>query len=300
MLSPASSEPRGSVGAFAHLTIRAKMTVSAVCLLTILAGLSGGSVAVLARIDGQVSAFAGRVDGVMLAQDIDRGVLDLRRLVREFVLTGAEPIANAAQAAAVALRQRLSDAGLTAAEADGVQGHLAAYGKAVADLTEGKREQVRMIREVLDPSGAMMLERFQDIRAAAARDGDAEGLRLAGEGTERLLFAWLNTTRTLSWVDLGKAEAAVAAERRFGELIGALDALVEKAKGREYYGLPGKSARWRAAITTPSNARWRSTASWARWSRRKRRRGKPWWPTPPPCATAACGRSARSPPTPKG
>jgi methyl-accepting chemotaxis protein len=237
MLSPASAEPRGSVGAFAHLTIRAKMTVSAVCLLTILAGLSGGSVAVLARIDGQVSAFAGRVDGVMLAQDIDRGVLDLRRLVREFVLTGAEPIANAAQAAAVALRQRLSDAGLTAAEADGVQGHLAAYGKAVADLTEGKREQVRMIREVLDPSGAMMLERFQDIRAAAARDGDAEGMRLAGEGTERLLLAWLNTTRTLSWVDLGKAEAAVAAERRFGELIGALDALVEKTKGREYYGL---------------------------------------------------------------
>ncbi|BAI74760.1 methyl-accepting chemotaxis protein (plasmid) [Azospirillum sp. B510] len=234
MSHPASASPYGTVGAFAHLTIRTKMAVSAVSLLTILAGLSGGSVAVLGRIDGQVSAFAERVNGVTLAQEIDRGVLDLRRLAREFVLTGTEPVANAAQAAAVALRQRLTDAGFPSG--DGVQGHLDAYGKALSELTEGKREQVRMIREVLDPSGAMMLDRFQEIRQAAAKDGDPDIQRLAGDGTERLLLAWLNTTRTLSWVDLGKAESAAAAERRFGDLIVTLDPLVEKTKGRDYYG----------------------------------------------------------------
>src|SRR4051812_19871 len=102
MISPAKKAGFGS--AVTNLKIRAKIGLLSGCMLVILAGLAVKSYVSLGAMSVEFSTYSQRIGVVDIARIIERDVINLRRHVRVYALTGLEDSAVEVRKAAAELQ----------------------------------------------------------------------------------------------------------------------------------------------------------------------------------------------------
>ena len=223
--------------AFENLKVGTKIGFVSGAVLVILGALSVQSVDSLAKIGDAFQDYAGTVRIVDTARTIDRDMSEVRRLVREYAVTGQGDHAEAARAAMGRLRAGL-DHGLTLVSDPDLRGDLTesrgkadAYTRSFDDIVAWKTEADRLVREVLDPTGNAVMEALEEARLVAVKDGNSDAVTLTGSALETLLKAELAANRMLARHD--KASAASAADRLAG-LERVLAVLSSASAGRSY------------------------------------------------------------------
>lgn len=223
---------------FADLKIRTKVGLGSACVLVILVGLSIKSYASFSTVSEGFATYTQRVNVVGIARDIDRDVLDMRRQVREYALTGREETLTVARANIGRLRQDY-DQGLAIihnperlSKLRAGQETLDRYAKGFDQMVEWMRERGKLIAEVLDPSGVKARQKIETLQTLAARNGDSDTATLAGAGLSALMRARLHSNKAL---DRNDVEAAKAAETHFAELGRALTVLGVVTAGKPYH-----------------------------------------------------------------
>jgi len=230
-MAAAVSSP-SSLSLLANLRIRVKVLLGFVCVLIILLAVSGVGYTAFLEVKKGFKGFSQRVTVVDIARDIDRNVLELRRQANEFVSTGSDENAAAAQKVIAALRKNLADGAETIYNPERVQRLntvRSAFDRYVADfgqVTTLKREQDALIRDTLEPMGVRMRTDFETLIASAGKERDKDGADMALSGLQGLMQARLFSSKMVARYE---ADSAAAAERYFNELrslIRALDAVM--------------------------------------------------------------------------
>src|SRR6185295_14309438 len=109
------------------------------------------------------------------------------------------------------------------------------YSKAFDKIVTQKREQAKLVKEVLDPSGAKLRTDFEDLQAAAAKAGVSNTEILAGEGLKHVMLARLNANKLIARHEQAASDAA---EKAFADLklvMGGIDAAIRVAEVRRLF-----------------------------------------------------------------
>ncbi|WP_448189025.1 HAMP domain-containing methyl-accepting chemotaxis protein [Azospirillum sp. sgz301742] len=225
-----SLHAHAEAGFFANLKIRTKVFLVSACVLAITAGLAVTSYSSFSAVEKGFVSYARRVAVGDLARDIDRSVLDLRRNVREFAASGQEDRAEAARKGIAQLRQEY-DKGLSTIHRPEWLDRLKAsqqqfdrYAKDFDKVVEWKREQVRLVNDVLDPAGVKMQGLFETLHGMAFDDANEVAAAAAQAGLQSLMEARLSSNKMLGRHD---DESAKIAEKYFAEL----DRKIERVHG---------------------------------------------------------------------
>ena len=104
---PASA---GRLSVLANLRGKAKVFLGFLCVLAILLAVSATGFLSFLKVADQFATFAQRVDVVVIIEEIDFDVLNLRRNVREFAFTGEDANAEATHEVAKELRGLIEQA----------------------------------------------------------------------------------------------------------------------------------------------------------------------------------------------
>ncbi|AWK85955.1 bacteriohemerythrin [Azospirillum thermophilum] len=238
----AFASSRAVAPTFADLTIRVKILTGFACVLALLAGLAAKGYLSFTAVHEGFATYAQRVGIVAVARDIDRGVLDMRRNVREFAHTGQEDKAQAARGTIAQLHLDY-DTGLASVQNPDRLSRLRAskarfetYAADFERVVAWRREQDALIKDVLDPAGARLQELLESLRAAAETRGDADAAASATAALETSLLARLASNKTLARHD---GDSARAAEQRFADLGRALAALGAATRDTAHAPLAG-------------------------------------------------------------
>jgi methyl-accepting chemotaxis protein len=230
-----TSSAAGSL--IADRAISTKVGVGFACVLVLLAVVS-----TTAYLSFQTSAtgfntYVQRVAVVGIAREVERSFLNLRRYVREFAFTGAESNVEAATKEQAVL-QPLFQQGLAEIknperhrQLDDAARNFDAYWKDFGQLVAQSREQKKLIKGTMDPTGASLLRHFETLIAAAAKSGDGNVAVLGDEGLKQLMLARLNANKYL----LENEESAnTVAQKSFTDLAAVLQALDVATKGADF------------------------------------------------------------------
>jgi methyl-accepting chemotaxis protein len=227
----------GAMSLIANRAIGTKVAIGFACVLAILAIVSGTAYLSFHTSAEGFATYVQRVSVVGIARDVDRGFLNLRRFARDYASSGIESNIESATKEQASLRPLLQQ-GL--AEIKNPERHrlledivrnFEAYSKDFDQLVAQMHEQKKLVESTLDPLGASLEQNFDALIAAAAKAGNGSVGVLGYEGRQHLMLARLNVNKLL-----GRHEQAAgdAAEKSFGNLTAALQALDAATKGADY------------------------------------------------------------------
>jgi len=212
----------------ASLKIKAKVIAGFASVLIILAIVSVMAVRNFSTTKDQVEAYSQRVKVVAIARQLDRDSLDLRRFVREYVLTGKNEDATKAEEISASLRKQIQGALDFIKNPERLQrtkdlsGRFETYMGNFQTLHKQREEIDHLIGEVMDPSGAQFYQQVTTLRDTAAKQGDA---RISAESVPVLEHGLL--ARLFANQMIGRRDAAFApkAKHEFEALGAALKTL---------------------------------------------------------------------------
>jgi methyl-accepting chemotaxis protein len=207
---------------FTDRKINTKISIGFACVLAITAVISTIAYFSLMRIATSLGQYSQLAAVASTARDIDRGFLALRRFAREFSLTGDEEMATNAQKARNALRDKVAHGFKIIvnperrAKLTQVSELFEAYGKNLDKAVSLRREQDRLQKDVLDPTGAKLRTDIEQLQNwAVSKAGNTNTMILAGEALKQLMLARLNVNKMLTRHD---QVSATAAEKAFADL----------------------------------------------------------------------------------
>jgi len=170
-----------------------------------------------------------RVQVVGIVRDVDRGFTAFRRFVREYSLTGDEALIAEAESRqnalldsiAQGLKEILDPARQTKMRE--ISQTFDAYSKSFAEVIRLRRDQGKLILEVLDPTGQQARLKLEQLQGTIKADngGDTNSL-LVAEAVKQLLLLRLDANKLLSRHDQAAADAA---EKALADLRAAMSAL---------------------------------------------------------------------------
>ena len=206
---------------FSDRKIGTKIAIGFACCLAITVVISVMAYVAFAKVATGVESYSQRVTVVGLARDIDREFLAFRRFVREYAVTGEEADVVAAEKGrsvlsaiiATALNEIKNPERLARTKEVSEQFEL--YAKDFEKLIVLRRGQDKVIKEVLDPSGAMMRNSFEELQGVVANTDDSALLASINEGLKLVMLVRLNVNKLLGRHDKAAADAA---EKTFKEL----------------------------------------------------------------------------------
>jgi methyl-accepting chemotaxis protein len=239
---------------WANLKVKTKILIGFAIVLVLFAVVSATSYRSLVRIGEQFGSYNQIVEVVTTAQGADRAFAELRRRAREFAVTGDEAeikaVANAEKDVRSAVargleitrhterRKRLQD----------MQVQLDGYVKNFARVAELKREQWKLVHEVLDTSGLTMRENLEGLAAKAAQSGDSNAAVLGQTALQALMQVRLYANKVIGRHEPGAAEQV---EKFYGDLDRLMVALDGVTKGasfrRDFDEVQALSKRYYAA-----------------------------------------------------
>jgi methyl-accepting chemotaxis protein/CHASE3 domain sensor protein len=223
--------------------IRTKVSLGFVCVLAILAVVSGMAYVAFQSSAQGFATYAQQVTVVGIARDVDRNFLNLRRIVREYAFTGVETNLDEVNREQAALHVVLVQ-GLSAIKnpdwhrrlqevSDLTDRYIADFNKVVADT----RKESELQKTKLIPLGQAQRQHFAAL-IAAGNNGDSNLLGLAYKGLDQWMVMRFNAT--LAIFQHNKA-AAADVEAMFAVLettLQGLDAATKGAASRpEFEGL---------------------------------------------------------------
>jgi methyl-accepting chemotaxis protein len=203
---------------FANFKIATKIAVGFACVLVIMAVSSSISYFSFLKVDHGFDDFNQRVGVAGLARTIDREFGSMRRYVLAFAVNVHEDDAKAAverhrrvaEATAKGIAEIKHPERLAKVKEIGQQ--LEIYKKDADRLFTLRREQDKLTREILDPTGVKLradLEQLQNWTVSKA--GNTNTMILAGEAIKQLMMARLNVNKLLGRHEQAAEEMAVKA-----------------------------------------------------------------------------------------
>jgi CHASE3 domain sensor protein len=181
------SQSQGIAAVFTNRKIATKIAIGFACILAITAVLSAIAYTSFVKVGHSFEAFNQRVAVVGLARDVELGFATFRRYAREFLQTGNENDFRAA------IQRRDSLRGLVARSLAEIKNperlskmkhlsdELEAYARNFDKAVGLRREQDKLVREVLDPAGALLATEMDQLQAWAAKAGNAGAVTIAGD-----------------------------------------------------------------------------------------------------------------------
>ncbi len=224
-----------------NLKIKTKILLGFASVLAILAAVGVQGYVLLNGVSNQFDAYAQRVNVVSVASDVDREFTDVRRLVREYTAGGREDVAKATGEATKLVRAKIEEGVALTKNPERLKQfkemseQAAEYAKNFDKLVVLKREQDKLIHEVMDPSGTKLRERFGALAAAAAKAGDGNASALAGTGLESLMVFRLRVNKMLGRHEEAAAKAAEEAQVEFNKIMTGLDGATKSTSFRGVY-----------------------------------------------------------------
>ena len=200
----AAASSRGLTRLFADRKIATKIAIGFGLILAIMIAISGISYFEFGKVGHNFHDYAARVNNGSIVAEIDRHFLAMRRHVGD-TTDQLEDSIKAAETERVALKELIAKAlaGIKNPERVVKVKHLAEqfeiYSKDFDKVTPMRREQAKLVREVLDPAGQKMridLEGLQ--KGAATLAGNSNTVVLFGEAIKSLMLLRLNAEKVFA------------------------------------------------------------------------------------------------------
>lgn len=234
-----SAAPRRSLFSFTDRKIGAKIALGFSAVLAVMVTLSGLAYISLDKIDANFNSFAQKVRVAGIARDVERDFLWMRRLVREFGLTGDERLLEAG----LKQRQIVAEEIATAlemiknperrAKMKEVTKSFATYNELFDKITTSRHEFDHLTKDIVNPVGHQARLGVDRIQAwATGKDGNGAAALLAGDIMKNLLQARLNAHKTLASHD---KESVEATNRYINELFASLTAFGARTSNEEMH-----------------------------------------------------------------
>lgn len=150
--------------------------------------------------------FSQRAAVADIVRDIDRDFISFRRYVREYAASGEESIAKSANErrarvkgyAERALKEVKNPERLAAVKHLSEQFEV--YANDFDKLAILRREQLKLTKDVLDPTGATLRNEIEQLQSgAASKQGDSNSVILAGEALKHPHGRAVSVSLTSSW-----------------------------------------------------------------------------------------------------
>ncbi|MEW6451647.1 MAG: methyl-accepting chemotaxis protein [Pseudomonadota bacterium] len=222
---------------FHNRKIASKIAIGFTLVLVITAAISVMAYSSFMKVEHGFETFNQRVTVVGIARELDREFLAFRRFVREYAVTGNEDDVAAANKGREILKVAIGK-GLAeiknperAAKMKHIAEQFEGYSKGFDKLIVLRREQIKMISEVLDPTGLRLRNDIEQLQTwAVGKAGNSNTMILAGEALKQLLLARLNVNKLLGRHD---ESAAQGADKAFADLKVAMTGFAAAANNPE-------------------------------------------------------------------
>jgi methyl-accepting chemotaxis protein len=212
----------------AYPAIKAKVFLAFLCPLLCLAVLTFICFVSFGRIARNLDAYSYHIDSVEITREIDQDLAVLWHEVAEFVLAGREDSADKAEKTITRIRERI-DKGLARIREPQNRSRLRQIKQDFGIYVEGfdraaalKREEIKLLFEVLDPVGEQIRDHFERLRAQALRMDGRHAVVTVDNILQRLLDMSLWANKLVGRHD---ENAFVRANQSFDSLKKELDAL---------------------------------------------------------------------------
>jgi methyl-accepting chemotaxis protein len=228
---------------FNNRRISTKISIGFACVLVVMAIISGKAYVDFGTVGKGFAAFQQRVSVVSIARDADRGFLAFRRFVREYAVTGEEKDVKDAMDRRKVLNSTIEQGLKTIknperlAKMQQIRDEVATYAKDFDKLIFLRREQDKLTREVLDPSGIKMRTDIEQLQAlTVAKAGNSNVSTLAGEAMKQLMLARLSVNKLLGRHEQAAADAAEKAFKDMMKVVAAIEPLIVNDEVRKLHG----------------------------------------------------------------
>jgi len=228
---------RGLSMRWTNLRVKTKILLGFGLVLLLFAGVSVTSYRAQTRVASGFADFVHTGEGADSARAASLALGELRRHAREFANTGDESVIKATVdlvpevkkhiAAGLALTQHPERRTHWESMRDSLDSYMIAFGKVI----ELRREQVKLIKDRLDPAGSKARQVLDHLTAAAAQAGNDNAKMLGGRAIEALMLVRLNVNKAIS---RPSAAAAAAVEVPYAEFVKVIDDLDAVARGTTF------------------------------------------------------------------
>ena len=216
--------------------IGTKIAVGFAVVLAILAVSSTSAYIAFNTVSNSVTTYTGMVNRTDVFQDIDRGMVEIRALTREFLFSHNEATGEAASKSVAAQRGVIDRARTLVQEPEqqrlieSLQAKTAQFNTDLDKLRVNTRDFTALESGVLDTSGEQMSNGTTTLITALQKAGNSDALPTAIESRRLSLMVRLDVNKRLG---RGDAAAGTAANQELAELKNVLGQLAVATKGTE-------------------------------------------------------------------
>jgi methyl-accepting chemotaxis protein len=221
--------------------IATKIAIGFACILAIMAVISTTAYFAFEKVDGGFRTFARQTSNGDRAATVEQNFVFLRWQAREYGLTGEKAYLDGARKGLATLSESIQAAETAIANPERKQ-KMAEIGKQAATWKQAfekvvslREDEARIIKDVLDPSGAKLRIDFEELQAAAAKSGNSNMLTLAGEGLKHVMLARLSVNKDLARHDQAAADAAKKAFADLKQVMVGLDGATKGSEARKFF-----------------------------------------------------------------
>jgi CHASE3 domain sensor protein len=226
---------------FVDRKINTKIAFGFGCVLLITAVISFMAYSAFGQVSAAFGTYAQRVMAVGIARSIDRDFLAFRRFVREFALTGDEANIAPAEKERATLKEGIAKGLATfknperRAKMEDIARQFESYSKDFDKVVALKRDQTKLVKDVLDPSGVKMRTDLLEQQTVAAKNGVSNTAILAGEAVNQVMLVRLNANKLLARHEQSSADAAGKAFADLQTVMAAIDGAIRNEEGRKLF-----------------------------------------------------------------
>ena len=221
----ANTNSGGLFHIFTDRKINTKIGVGFACVLAITAGLSATATLQFNQVEHNFNDYSQKVANSTNLSDIDRQFVAFRRYVGEVSDNMEENIASAQRTRGI-LREQIERSLKNIKNPERhmrmtqLSDQFDTYAKDFDKVVVLRREQAKLVKDVLDPTGAKLRGEIEQLQNwAVSKAGNSNTMLLAGEALKHLMLARLNANKVLARHD---AVAAQGAEKAFTDLKSAM------------------------------------------------------------------------------
>ena len=226
-----------------HVSTKVALGFSAV--LAILAVSSAVGYVAFNGVASSVATYSSTVDRTDLFQDIDRGMVEVRALTREFLFSGDEATGAASSKAVTALRETIGRAKAAVHDVelqrlvDDLQAKVGLFSESLDKLRSNVHELGAVETGVLDTAGEQMTDGVTTTIAALIKANNDDLLPAAIEARRLSLIARLDVNKRIG---RNSEAAGVTAKQDFADLKRALGQLATGAKDTDLGAVVSRTA----------------------------------------------------------
>jgi methyl-accepting chemotaxis protein len=236
-----SNQGRGLSRFFTDRKIATKIAIGFAIVLAITATISVSAYLAFDKVNSGFQAFANQSANASRAVAVDQNFLYLRWSAREFLLTNDPAMLEQSKKAIATLTEAVQKAQAALTNPDRkrkmeeIAKEVDTYTKTFNKAVGLRQDEAKVIKEVLDPSGAKMRIDFQELQAAAVKAGNSNAAILAGDGAVLAMQARLAVNKVLARHDDEAAKAAIKAFTDLKQVMAGLDGATRGSDGRKLY-----------------------------------------------------------------